>query len=346
MKHLLVLRFSTLGDASMASVVVLSALEQNPDLVISWITRSSVAEYLPKHPRLRYWTLQSTEGIHTPWSVLNWVRVRIREASAEGLPVDAVADLQRNLRTQVITAGLGWRGIRIERIYKDRTGRRSLRLRGAYRSDELVSVTTRMSEVFQRLGLAMTWSTEEAQKSLASPIAPQIAAPTLLLAPLSRHKTKQWPLESAKKLGAFWVGRGGNVILLGDEGEKTRLESLVDPAHKDSYRVHTGLTPSEQFDARRTAHVAVTLDSPHLHLAVQAGLPVVSVWGGTHPKAGFLGLGHPRVDVMQAPDAAYPCRPCSLFGKNLCPLGDVPCMHAITPEVVFERAWTVATQGA
>lgn len=345
MKHLLVLRFSALGDVSMTSTLVRAALEQNPDLHITWVTRPELAAKVPAHPRLEFWTTDFKGAQQTPWGVLAWIRGKMREAAVQGHSVEAVADLHRNLRTRVICAGLGWRGLPVERLVKDRPQRRALRLRGALHSDALTPVTARMAEVFHRLGIPMEWNEQTAARVLPPPVAPASpeASPTLYLAPTARHKTKQWPLGYATEVAHRWVQQGGRVVLVGSTSELAVLEGMVHSPFADRFEIAAGLSPDAEADLRSQCHVAITLDSANLHLAVQSGLPVVSVWGGTHPKAGFLGPGHPRVTVLQAPDAAFPCRPCSVFGKPSCALGDVPCLHAVEPLPVFERAWEIAT---
>ncbi len=344
MNHLLVLRFSALGDVSMAATVVRAALEQNPDLHITWVTRPSLAEKIPAHPRLDFWTSDFRGAQQTPWGVLAWIRQQMRTAATAGRPVEAVADLHRNLRTRVVCASLGWKGLRVERLVKDRPQRRQLRLKGALHAEAITPVTTRMAEVFQRLGLALEWTEKTAQSVLPAPIKPAVGnAPKLYFAPTARHKTKQWPLNYAQELLAAWMERGGEAVLAGSAAEREELERWIKPEWSQRCTVVAGIENEEETKVRSTCHVAVTMDSANLHLAVQSGLPVVSIWGGTHPKAGFVGLGHPNVHVLQAPDAAFPCRPCSIFGKSTCALGDVPCLHAVEVKSVLERAWEVAT---
>jgi len=63
-------------------------------------------------------------------------------------------------------------------------------------------------------------------------------------------------------------------------------------------------------------------------------VPVVSVWGATHPYAGFLGW-------RQSPDRCIsidlPCRPCSVFGNKPCLRGDMACMNNIDPLAIVRK---------
>lgn len=65
--------------------------------------------------------------------------------------------------------------------------------------------------------------------------------------------------------------------------------------------------------------VMVSMDSANMHLASLTGTPVVSVWGATHPYAGFLGCNQKEENAVQV---SMPCRPCSIFGNKPCQRGD------------------------
>ena len=80
--------------------------------------------------------------------------------------------------------------------------------------------------------------------------------------------------------------------------------------------------------------VMLSMDSANIHLASLTATPVVSVWGATHPYAGFVGWNQPQENIIQAD---LDCRPCSIYGKRPCRRGDLACMNMIRPEQIVER---------
>ena len=76
----------------------------------------------------------------------------------------------------------------------------------------------------------------------------------------------------------------------------------------------------------------VTMDSANMHLASLVEVPVVSVWGATHPYAGFYGYNQ---DPSNAVQVGLSCRPCSVFGNKSCWRGDHACMNGITTAMVI-----------
>ena len=80
--------------------------------------------------------------------------------------------------------------------------------------------------------------------------------------------------------------------------------------------------------------VMVSMDSANMHMASLVNIPVVSIWGATHPLAGFMGY-HQSLDNAVQTD--MDCRPCSIYGQKPCQFGDYRCMMAITPQMIVEK---------
>ena len=80
--------------------------------------------------------------------------------------------------------------------------------------------------------------------------------------------------------------------------------------------------------------VMISMDSANMHLASLTNTPVVSIWGATHPYAGFMGYNQSIDNSIQLD---MPCRPCSIFGQKPCQRGDYACMNDIDPETIVEK---------
>ena len=80
--------------------------------------------------------------------------------------------------------------------------------------------------------------------------------------------------------------------------------------------------------------VMLSMDSANMHLASLVNIPVVSVWGATHPYAGFMGWKQLPVNTVQLD---LSCRPCSVYGQKPCWRGDYACLRDITPEQVIAK---------
>lgn len=78
----------------------------------------------------------------------------------------------------------------------------------------------------------------------------------------------------------------------------------------------------------------LTMDSANMHFACCMRVPVISIWGATHPYLGFYGWGQ---NIEMALQSSIECRPCSSSGKKECFRGDYACLNEITPDMVFKK---------
>ena len=119
-------------------------------------------------------------------------------------------------------------------------------------------------------------------------------------------------------------GRGYEEAILEQwEFQYPRVKSVV-----GKYALDNELALISQLD------VLLCMDSANMHFASLVGTRVISIWGATHPYAGFYGYHQDSGDVIQE---NLPCRPCSVFGQKPCLRGDWACMTLITPERIVEK---------
>ena len=88
--------------------------------------------------------------------------------------------------------------------------------------------------------------------------------------------------------------------------------------------------------------VMISMDSANMHLASLTATPVVSVWGATHPFAGFMGFNQPQENAIQ--NDSLDCRPCSIYGNRPCHRRDYACLTSIKPEQIVNRVEEILNQ--
>ena len=79
----------------------------------------------------------------------------------------------------------------------------------------------------------------------------------------------------------------------------------------------------------------VAMDSGNGHLAANYGVPVVTLWGVTHPYLGFAPFGQQASHGLLPDLEKYPKIPTSVYGKNNPPGYDLA-INSILPTVVVE----------
>ena len=156
------------------------------------------------------------------------------------------------------------------------------------------------------------------------------------VAPFAAHKGKILPLETTEKVVKLLSEKGLRVFLFGfGEKEKAVLEQWQDKYQNVVSLVGKSGGLKNELTLIAELDCMLSMDSANMHLASLVGTRAVSVWGATHPAAGFFGFNQDETDAVQIP---LPCRPCSIYGNKECRLNDkYQCLNKITAEMIVEK---------
>ncbi|MGV4439147.1 glycosyltransferase family 9 protein [Ornithobacterium rhinotracheale] len=318
MQKILALRLSALGDVAMTVPVILAVLEQNPQAEITMVAPKMLHDFYPEHPRLRLVDFDKKNkhkglaGIYTFYQGIKKDKF------------DAFADLHGVLRSFVLGFLLKNAGVKISKIDKGRSQKRMLTRRYHKILKPLKHTTERYADVFRNLGLKVELN-HELKNHLFTP-QPKLGN-AVGIAPFAKHRGKRYPLNEILQLVLLLTERGKKVYIFGSKQEAADLDGIKDP----NIGVVAGkLTFREELELISRLDCMLSMDSSNMHMASLVGVPVVSVWGATHPYAGFMGYGQKNENAAQ--DNELNCRPCSVFGDKKCYRGDWACFDAITPE--------------
>lgn len=338
-KKVLIVRFSALGDVAMTVPVVYSVCRSNPDVDFVMVTRplhASVMIYAPDNLQIVPVKLEDYKGV-------GGLRRLFRELYAEHR-FSAFADLHNVLRTKVLALHCRLHGIPVAQLKKTRARRRALVRHHNKLMLPLASQRKRFREVFLRLGFAV----EERYDSLYGSDKggyeqfSHITEPKSVdecwigIAPFAKHRGKTYPIDQMRKVVETLALEPSNkIFLFGGNEEKEVLNQWVAMSPERIVCV-AGQDRGLPAEIALLSHMdaVVSMDSANMHLASIVRVPVVTVWGATHPYCGFRGYKQSEKTDVQLSMA---CRPCSIFGNKPCRRGDYLCMTAITPQSIVDK---------
>jgi ADP-heptose:LPS heptosyltransferase len=84
----------------------------------------------------------------------------------------------------------------------------------------------------------------------------------------------------------------------------------------------------------------VSMDSGNAHLAAMQQVKTITLWGVTHPYAGFAPFYQPTDYCIVSDLKRYPKIPCSIYGNKVLN-GYENVMETITPTSVVEKVMSV-----
>lgn len=338
MSKILAIRFSALGDVAMTIPVLYSFARQYPEhqvIVLSKPNTEALFADAPSNILFRGIDLKKD------YRGLKGLSRLFHELKAEHF--DAVADLHNVLRSKYLRWRFMAMGIPVTHIYKGRWGKKRLTARVCKRLVPQKTSFQRYADVFHRLGYDFPLCFHSIFGQELPQLTPQIEALVgkknnsawIGIAPFAAHRGKIYPLDLQEELiGKLSAKEDTRVFLFG--GGKKEEEILGAWAEKFPHvqSVAGRLRMNEELLLMSRIDVMVTMDSGNMHLASLAGTPVVSIWGATHPFAGFMGWNQ---DTANAVEVELPCRPCSIYGNKPCRRKDYACLRQISPQMILNR---------
>lgn len=318
MSKLLIIRFSALGDVAMLVPMIENLANIYPKLSITILSRQQTAPLFADLPDNVHFLGADLRGKHKGIRGMNRLLQEI-----DYQQFDAVADMHDVLRSKYLRMRFRLIGKRISIIRKGRIDKYLLTKRH-HISYHFPTTIERYQDVLQRLELPVQLSPQRTNGGERIGIG---------IAPFAAHKGKIYPLEKMAEVVRLLSNDGEPIYLFGaGQQEQTLLEQWA-----VTYPNVTSLAGKQdmakEITIMRGLRLMVTMDSANMHLASIAGTRVLSIWGATHPAAGFLGYGQSESDCIQRD---LPCRPCSVYGNKPCQYGDYHCLD-ITPEEIANR---------
>jgi ADP-heptose:LPS heptosyltransferase len=327
--HIVVFRFSALGDVAMMVPVIKLLLQQYPHLQVTYVSAGFVQPLFEGIERLNFLPAD-LKGEHKGVTGLFRLYKNIRNEYT----VNAIADLHDVVRTKIIRGFFLFSGLKTAVIDKGRTEKAALTRIKNKDFHPLKSTFQRYADVFAKLGLPINLECQSHGSRLTSHVKNQGAKYRIGIAPFAKHRQKQYPPEKMKELVRLLnADDDKEIIFFGGKEDVEELEALENKfSSATSYAGKHSL--GEELKIMSSLDLMVSMDSANMHLASLVNVPVVSIWGGTHPYAGFYGW---QQDPANAVQVDLYCRPCSVFGKRPCYRKDWACLHSINPVMVYDR---------
>ena len=339
-EHILVIRFSALGDVAMAVPVVYSLAKQHPDIRITVLSKNMARPLFENlAPNVGF----MGADLKREYRGIRGLNALYRRLTAKQFT--AIADLHNVLRSEFLRMRFNMGNCKVAHINKHRKGRRKLTANNNRQLSQQPTTFQNYVEVFERLGYSINIQftsifPPEGGNLNALPAtmnAKNAGEQWIGIAPFAAHEGKIYPTPLMHQVVAQLTQQHPQArIFLFGRGEKEDKYFTV-WCQEFPTCTHVGRhieSMKEELILMSHLEVMLSMDSANMHLASLTGIPVVSVWGATHPLAGFMGWNQSKDNAIQAD---LDCRPCSIFGQKPCKRGDYACLNQIKPETIVEK---------
>jgi len=254
--------------------------------------------------------------------------------------IEAVADLHNVLRSNILKVFFIMSGIPFIQIDKGRAEKKTLT--SGKQFSQLKTTHQRYADVFERMGFPVDLSKHSfpQQKKLKDNII-QIIGPEakkwIGIAPFAAFSGKMYPIDLMEKVLDRLNGTDTCKLILlgGGDEEKEILEELADK-YKNAINLVGKLSFEDELALISNLDLMLSMDSGNAHLAAVYGIKTVTLWGISHPYAGFYPFGQDMDNALLSDKEKYPLIPTSVYGNKL-PRGYENVMRTIPPEKVVEK---------
>lgn len=334
MSKILVIRLSAIGDVAMTIPIIYSVAAANPQDSFTVLTQTFLMPLFINHP-----SNLNVMGVDTKTTEKSFFGFLRYTMMLRKYKFDKVLDLHNVIRSRMVDFIFRLNGKKIFVIDKKRDERRQLTARPPKEIHPLLPVTERYANVFRAAGFQFeeTFTSIYAHHPVdETAIEKMVGLKTgqwIGIAPFARHKGKIYSLEKMEQI-VYALSEQTNlsVFLFGGRGYEANILSQWAGKYKNTVSVAGRYLLDMELALISKLDLLVSMDSANMHFASLVGTAVISIWGATHPYAGFYGY-HQQKDLAVQVD--LPCRPCSIYGNVPCYRKDWACMQEIASEQVL-----------
>jgi ADP-heptose:LPS heptosyltransferase len=333
------MRLSAMGDVAMTVPVLRAFVKQYPEVKITVISRPFFKPFFDTIPNISFFAFDEKKrhkGFLGLWRLFQDLRK---------LNSDAFADLHNVIRSKAIRNLFALSGKKTASVNKERAAVKALIRPDAKVFQALPTVFERHLKVFQNLGF---------QVDLSNPVFPEKAIldqeildllggmPTTTstkligIAPFAQYESKIYPLDLMQEVIVQLADNPNyKIVLFG--GGKREIELLDSLASKKENVINMAgkIKFQQELSLISNLDVMLSMDSGNAHIAAMLGVKVITLWGATHPFAGFLPFNQPLENALVSDRVQYPKLPTSVYGNKKVE-GYDDAMRTITVESVVK----------
>ncbi|OBX22624.1 ADP-heptose:LPS heptosyltransferase [Gelidibacter algens] len=316
-----------MGDVAMTVPVLRAFTEQYPDIKVTVLTRDFFKPFFRDLQNVSVFAAD-LKGTHKGFFGLLELSKELRT-----LGIDAVADLHNVLRSNILKLFL--LDLKPVQIDKGRSEKKALVHGKTF--VQLKTTHQRYRDVFAKLGVPIKDSDpnfpERSELNLKTrKIVGEDTKSWIGIAPFAAYKSKMYPLELMEDVIEA-LSKDYKVLLFGGKTDAEYLDTLQS---EHVYNLAGKLSLDEELDVISNLEVMLSMDSGNAHIAAMMGITVVTLWGVTHPYAGFYPFHQDESFALLADRTKFTKIPTSIYGNKF-PGGYEDCMKTILPEQIIER---------
>jgi ADP-heptose:LPS heptosyltransferase len=333
------MRLSAMGDVAMTVPVLRALVQQHPQVRITLISRPFFEPFFEGIPNVSFFAFDEKKRHKGFLGLLHLFQ------DLKKLHIDAFADLHNVLRSKIIRNFFAFIGTKTAWIDKGRSGKKALMRAENKIFKPLPSIFERQLKVFEQLGFAV---------DLSNPVFPpkQNLEPEILdlvgtkndlwigIAPFAQYDSKVYPIDLMQEvINDLAQNDNYKILLFGGGKKEIEMLNSLSKDNKNAINIAGKLKFKQELQLISNLDVMLSMDSGNAHIAAMLGVKVITLWGATHPYAGFLPFNQSLETALVSDRNQFPKLPTSVYGNKKVE-GYEEAMRTISPKNVIEKIKT------
>jgi ADP-heptose:LPS heptosyltransferase len=329
-----------MGDVAMTVPVLRALVLQYPEVKITVVSRPFFQAFFADIPNVNFFGVDLNQRHKGIFGLLR-LFFDLRK-----LEVDLVADLHNVLRSKIVRTLFALSGKRVAATDKGRAEKKALTSLTNKVFAPVKPMVERHVDTFQQLGFLIDVThpkfpekailSEEVLKQLGV-ISDISKSNAIGIAPFAQYESKVYPQDLMQQvIDALAENKKNQLFLFG--GGSTEIQKLkaLQNKHDNVFVVAGKVSFEAELQLISNLDVMLSMDSGNAHIAAMLGVKVITLWGATHPFAGFKPFNQPDDFCLTSDRAQFPLLPTSIYGNKKVE-GYDEAMRTILPSQVIAK---------
>lgn len=335
-KHILVIRLSAMGDVAMTVPVLRAFSLQYPQVKITVVSRPFFKPFFNGIPNVNFFAVDLNNR-HK-----GFIGLLRLYSDLKKLNIDAVADLHNVLRSKIVRNLYALSGKIIAATDKGRQEKKALTRSENKIFAPIKSMVERHVETFQKLGFSIDLSNPKfPQKATLSDKVISVTGNKeekwIGIAPFAQYESKVYPLDLMQNvIDGLAENTEYKILLFGGGTKEIQLLQELKGYYQNVVVLAGKLKLEEELEVISNLDIMLSMDSGNAHIAAMLGVKTITLWGATHPFAGFTPFNQPLENCITADREKYPLLPTSVYGNKKVE-GYEDAMRTILPTTIIDR---------
>ncbi|MQP51509.1 MULTISPECIES: glycosyltransferase family 9 protein [unclassified Flavobacterium] len=324
-----------MGDVAMTVSVLRALVLQYPDVKITVVSRPFFQPFFDGIPNVNFFGVDLNKR-HKGFLGLLRLFSDLRK-----LDIHFVADLHNVLRSKVIRTLFTLSGKKVAATDKGRTEKKALVSLTKKVFAPVKPMVDRHVDTFKQLGFSIDLTNARFPEKAV--LSEEILSITGIknqdwigIAPFAQYESKVYPLDLMQEVIDELANKNYKIFLFGGGEKEIQLLNQLQNNHNNVVVLAGKLQFKQEIEVISNLDVMLSMDSGNSHIAAMLGVKVITLWGATHPYAGFKPFNQPDDFCITSDRNKFPLLPTSIYGnKKVEGYEDV--MRTISPETIVEK---------